>query len=133
VREGDAARVAASPRHGLVDQDSEHPRLQRRAAFEAAETLDDPDPGVLDHVLGRLLGRHIDAGEPNHRGVIPVDQARERLLVPGAEGSDETSLVVMPHAGSQEPTPPLSIYPRRVETDRWTVADFGSSRAEFRQ
>ena len=57
----DVARLPSSPRHGPVDHDAEHPRLQRGPALEPVEPLDHAEPRILHDVLRRLPARHVGA------------------------------------------------------------------------
>ena len=70
----------------------EGPRLQRRAALEALEALDDPEPGLLHDLLGHRAVLHVGAGHREHRAVEAGDESHERLLVAGTETLEERGL-----------------------------------------
>ena len=80
-----AARLARAARLGLVDEDREDPRLQRRAALEAVEAVDDAEPGLLHDLLRDRAVLHVGARHREHRAVEAGDERLERLLVAGAE------------------------------------------------
>ena len=70
----------AGPR--AVFQDAGHPRLQTGAELESTHPLDHLDPGLLGHILGSRLIRHISQRQPHEHRVMLFDQPRERSFVP---------------------------------------------------
>ena len=88
-RERSGAPLALATRAGPVDEDAEHPRLERRAALEPADPLHDTEEGLLHHVLGGLVGGHVLTGDALHRPVVAIDELTERRLVADPERGDE--------------------------------------------
>ena len=80
AREGHAAALALAPRLGRVREDPEDPGLQRRAALEAVEALEDAEPGFLDDLLGDGTARHEHHRHPQHRRARSGGAARGRRL-----------------------------------------------------
>ena len=72
-------------RLGLVYEDREDPRAQRRASFEAIHAVEDGQPGLLHDLLGeRVRGDERPRGAAHVR-VHPLDQRRRRRLVAAAQ------------------------------------------------
>ena len=78
---------------GLVHEDLEDPRLERRSALEAVQALEHRQPGLLGDLLGHRPAGHVDHGQPHHRRLMLLDQARERLLVAGPQGGELVEVV----------------------------------------
>ena len=76
-RERAAARFAHAPRPGDVDDDSEDPRRQPRATFEALQVAEHDDPGFLHRLFGdRRAG--VDARQLEHARAERRRRARRR-------------------------------------------------------
>ena len=93
AREGHAAALALAPRLGRVREDPEDPGLQRRAALEAVEALEDAEPGFLDDLLGDGAARDEHHRHPQHRGPVAAEQLAEGGFVAGTELRQEALLV----------------------------------------
>jgi hypothetical protein len=66
------------------------------------QLLSDERPsGLLHHVLGHLAGGDATAGHPQRAGVISVDQAGKRLLIPAANGGEQLGFVLNGRAGRE--------------------------------
>jgi hypothetical protein len=76
-----------------VDQDPEDPGSQRGPALEPVETLEDPEPGVLDDLGGDRVARDVHPRHPAHRRAQLVDEDHERGLVAGPQALDEGEII----------------------------------------
>src|SRR6266581_2798469 len=76
-----------------VRHDAEQPRAQRRPALETVEATEQPQPRVLRYLFGDCRAPHVAAGEPDHRRVMAVDQAREGLLVAGPQAPQQLAFI----------------------------------------
>src|SRR6266849_10120460 len=54
-REWDHTALALAARPSAIDENLENPGLERRAAFEAVDAVQNSDPGFLRHLFGNLL------------------------------------------------------------------------------
>ncbi len=110
-RERRAARLANATGAGEIHDDAEEVGAERRASLEAVETPQEADPGLLGDILGDLARRDVLARDADERGVVPLDETRERALVAGAQGGQqggfgaavapvERSTIVSLHAGA---------------------------------
>ena len=88
-RERDAPALAL--RAGLrgVDEDPEHPRLERRPALEAVERAEHAQPRLLHDLLGDRASRSEDARDPEQAGVPLAHDRGEGRLVPRPERGDQ--------------------------------------------
>ena len=84
-RERQRARVAHAARLGHVDEYPVDPGLESRASLEPLDAAQHPEPGFLEHLLGRGVGGDVDAGHPQQAGAELVDEPPERGLVAGAQ------------------------------------------------
>ncbi len=92
---GERERPALAPRvrGGRVDQDPEDPRLEGRAALEAADRADDRGPGLLDGLLCDGAAAALGDREREQAVVVALVQLRVRPLVAGAERAQQPALV----------------------------------------
>ena len=74
---------------GPVNQDAKQPGAERRAALEAADAPQDPDPGFLDHFLCYRAARHIAPGDGQHGVLVFPGQLGECALIAGAHPADQ--------------------------------------------
>jgi hypothetical protein len=87
------ARLALSSGLSPVRDDAEDPRLERGAALEAVDAVQDCEPALLHHVLGDRTARDVHLRDAYERGLVHADQLLEGLLVPVAEPLDEPHLL----------------------------------------
>ena len=83
-RERDAAPFPDALGLGPVDEDAEDPGLERRAALEPVDPVEDAEPRLLDDVLGRFPRGHVGHRQPQQRRVVPARSARRRPSRPPA-------------------------------------------------
>ena len=79
------ARLAGATGAGEIHHDAEEVSAQGRAALERVQAPQETDPGLLGDVLGDLLGGDVLARDAHERGVVEIDEARKRGLVPRAQ------------------------------------------------
>ena len=89
-----AARLALAAGARAVGDDPQDPGLQRRAALEAVEALQDAEPGLLHDLLGDGAAAHVAERDPQHQRAVAVDERHERVLVAGAQAREEVAIGV---------------------------------------
>ena len=62
-------------------------------ALESIQATEQAQPGVLRDLFGHGRAAHVAAGEPDHRRVMAVDQAREGLLVAGPQAPQQLAFI----------------------------------------
>src|SRR5215211_574753 len=90
--ERNRAGVALSARPRDVRQDPKDPGLEGRAALEAADAVEDREPGLLCNFLGRRRARDVEPSHPQDRGVVLTQERGERGFLTGAQGFDKLGL-----------------------------------------
>ena len=86
------AVVGAEAGPGPVGADPQEPGLQGRSLLEALHPADHGDPGILRHVLRRLMAGDESLGEAHHARVVGVDQLDERGFVAVAQPIEKLRL-----------------------------------------
>ncbi len=118
--DGDGALLPHAGGACPVGEDVEDPGLERGAALEAVDALQDGEPGLLGDLLRDGPAGDEGLGEPDHGRVVGVDELGEGGLVPVAQPSHE---VVISHARSVGRAPSgCSPRPRAP-----TVGDLGAA------
>ena len=74
---------------GVVRRDGDQPRTDLSRVVERRHPAPGDRPGRLDRVSGRVVVVTDDVGDAGHRGVMRLDEAGERDLVPGRCGPDD--------------------------------------------
>ena len=92
-RERSRARLPLPACLRPVRDDAEDPRLERRAALEAVDAVQDGDPALLHDVLRDRPARDVHQRHAQEGGLVHADELLERLLVPVAERLDESHLL----------------------------------------
>jgi hypothetical protein len=81
------------PLAGLVHQEAENPRLQRRSTFKPRNAREHRQPGVLSNLLGHGVRCHSRSSQPHKRGVVPLHKVTESTFVAGAQNGNDRLLV----------------------------------------
>src|SRR5262245_6556159 len=77
---------------GTIDKDPQDPCLEGRTPLKRPHSLDDADPGVLDHLIRGSGVGDVKPGDAAQRGMMLVHEARERLFVTLAQRLDECQI-----------------------------------------
>ncbi len=80
---GERQRASLARGAGLrrVREDAEKPRLQRRTALEAPDAAQDPEPRLLDDLLGDGAALDTREGQAEHHVAPAIDEIAENPLV----------------------------------------------------
>ena len=92
-RERQRPALALRPCLRGVDEDAEHPRLQRGAALEAVEAPEHAEPGLLHYLLGNCARGDVHHRDPQHRRTVETNEVHERGFVAGAELLQQATFV----------------------------------------
>ena len=75
-----------------VHEDAEDPRPEGGTALVAVESLEDPEPCILDDLARDRVGGNEHPSDALHRRSELLDQLDERGLIVGAEALDELQI-----------------------------------------
>jgi hypothetical protein len=77
-----------------IHEDSEEPCLERRASFEAIDSLNHRKPSVLDDLVGDRARAGVDHRHAHEGSLVVTDHPDERGFVATPERRNEFSVVV---------------------------------------
>ena len=89
----DHPTISNRPGPGAVGQDAEDPCPETRSSFEAIQSLQDGEPGLLDHLIGRRRALDEGSGQPDHCAMVSANELPKCLFVTALQARDEPRLI----------------------------------------